>query len=331
MAMGWDTALIMGGISAAGAMTAAHMTNSANAAQNAFSAEQAGGFFQASQEHQRAERERAQSYNSAEALMARQAQIEESARQREWAGNQATDARNFEAYYSNTAMQRRVADLKLAGLSPMLAYQQGGASTPNASAPSGSAASLSNAAGSSGSAGNAGQVPNRIAMSPVINNSAGMVSSAIEAGMAEAKADNIKADTMQKLGQTAPTMQQAQLFERQAQDIVKKWDLIDQQIAKEAAHTSESQHRSDLIVMQQDMTAAMTELQKAQTGVAKGTVTLQAAQAAVARVEEVAKKYGLDELKASSDFWKKLDASGSGNDEVLKGIQKIAPILRMFK
>lgn len=43
---------------------------------------------------------------------------------------QALESRRFTEQMSNTSYQRAVADMEAAGLNPMLAYQQGGASTP---------------------------------------------------------------------------------------------------------------------------------------------------------------------------------------------------------
>lgn len=92
--------------------------------------------------------------NEANAFSAQQA-----ATQRDWAGeqtalardfnlNEATKNRGFQEWMSNTSYQRAVTDLKLAGLNPMLAYGQGGASSPAGSM-------ATSPVGSSGAAGSA--------------------------------------------------------------------------------------------------------------------------------------------------------------------------------
>lgn len=61
------------------------------------------------------------------------------------AAREARLNRKFQEEMSNSAVQRRVADLKKAGLNPMLAFMGGGAGAVSASQPSGGQASFDNA------------------------------------------------------------------------------------------------------------------------------------------------------------------------------------------
>lgn len=74
--------------------------------------------------------------------------------------SEAQKNRDFQKYMSDTAYQRAVSDMELAGLNPYLAYNLGGSSTPNGSAAHSAGAPSSAGKGWSSLIGLAGLVAN---------------------------------------------------------------------------------------------------------------------------------------------------------------------------
>ncbi|QCQ84699.1 DNA pilot protein [Blackfly microvirus SF02] len=154
-----------------------------------------------------------QDYNAQQAQLGRDFSSSQQLQAEDYNSQQAQIQRDYQTQMSNSAYQRATADMKAAGINPMVAYQQGGASAPPGA--SGSVGAVGGPVASSGAASSPGA--SSAGLPRVENVMGNMVSTAMEAAKliptlklldqnvenAKYTADNIQANTGKAMADTS--------------------------------------------------------------------------------------------------------------------------------
>lgn len=132
-------------------------------------------------------------FNRAEAEKARWFNFEQAHINRSFSAEQAALQRDWQQNMSNTAYQRSMGDMRAAGLNPMLAFSQGGASTPTGAMAGSSAASGPSASSGGGLSGNVPQLANPLS---------GAMQSAMDAARTITQLEQVRALTQNTAADT---------------------------------------------------------------------------------------------------------------------------------
>lgn len=221
-------------------------------------------------------------YNSAEAVAAR-----------EFNSSEAAKARQFSEYLSNTSYQRARRDMLAAGLNPILAYAQGGATSPPAASASGGAASVGSVGGSSASSGGYGGGPGvggalhrmENALSPAVASALQSASAVMGVQQLAANIDQTRAQTSLAQAETARSDSQAALNRASTVTEAQRAGLVKGQRATEMVMPSlrQAQTSAQSAAAVESAERARTEPERRTTLVTEGARNV--AQANLASVE----------------------------------------------
>lgn len=343
--MEWIPAVAASAISAGGSAYSANQANNA-AAGNAYMSNMTNMFMQAQN----------QGYNSAEASKLREFNAQQAGITRNWAEQQRLDTqtynhdeagiarqfnkeqqdnaqlfnseeakrnREYQSGMANTAYQRAIADMKAAGLNPMLAYSQGGAATPSGSSASSSASSGPTASSSSGggaqasggqasSGGWAGATTPSVMPIPV----GSVMSSALDLGQKAAQIRRTDAETKQIETATTGQATENQYTSHVLNDRIRGFQL----------DVSNKNISNRMNVELEDVRKDIANIELAQR---KQDISESKATEAYKRIAARLSELGVPEAEASAEFYKRFGMTDKVLNTIGQGVGSAVGIGRL--